>query len=467
MGAASSSQEGEAAPNPVQVLNVKTDYEPVIKPAPVKRKRHQDRRHQKRHRKDAHPHKRKTNRHRTHEKKEPRSSEAKTENRSKKPALPPPRENKPPEKKEPKNMRYMDSFEAGVFEAIHLSKKMQSEERRKQKDSIDKKVVEVKSSEKISFTPALYDLTNHDMTKIYDLRAFYSTIAAKSRDNSMVLSPTIEAKNPNLTADDGKNSEVPFFSVKNDDISDIPKRANKAENISDKRSSTASFSRKQSKQFGSLRNKSTKRSSLPRISLRFPGKRSKSPVKPAQDEKRLKQNVSNSLPKKSTTRVQSCADSSFLESDVSFHMQGAPRKSHVVLASASTVPIVNEEDQQKPVSTDRKNGMDAPKTQTLRPKRRVESSPNITDKENVKTGPENRPSATMPRLSKLANNRNRSDSLSGKMETVTEDSVLYMNEDVWEQKEAVAEHSKTPPKITPRTNKSTIYNDPPTRYAKV
>ncbi|XP_018026084.1 uncharacterized protein LOC108681550 [Hyalella azteca] len=255
-------------------------------------------------------------------------------------------------KRNMKNLRCMDSFEAGVFEAIHLSKNMLFEEKASGKHSNGNSIDDSKVDQEIKI-PTLFDVTNHDATKIYDLRGFYSQGGSKIGQScdSMVLTNEIrlsntrpvdskpfETKNPSLTiSKENIVCDVPYFCTKTNQ--------SEARSGCHRKTTDEHFDRRLTKEFVSVNSKVSKRSPLLRISLRFPGKIFKTTTKPPSDGKRL--NQINKAESKSfkNSRVEACVDSSFLESDVSFHMQGPPKKSHVVLASASTVPIVSNSGQ--------------------------------------------------------------------------------------------------------------------------
>ena len=188
----------------------------------------------------------------------------------------------------------------------------------------------------------LYDFAQEDLVKIYDLRSSYGFANKGKRDKENETDFEMSGmghlyavcKNPHFEADEESrvgnraktSSEAPQQTIRQS-----KKMKSTTVNVSDMR---CNFSSKvNSKKYASLRLPDTSRPLVSRNSTRS----SKCKNKETLYDKRSVNNTPAC--KRRGRRIDSYLDSSFRDSNVSFHMQGGPppSESHVVLASPSTL----------------------------------------------------------------------------------------------------------------------------------
>lgn len=192
----------------------------------------------------------------------------------------------------------------------------------------------------------LYDLTSSEKNRIYDLRTLYSAVnkpKSKLAPKNDISSGDKNEINENNLKDFSASHELDVAQNGN-----RIKPRSKTLNLGDQRNLKESGNAKENflnrniGQYTSLRLGDTKkRPDKLRFSLRFP-------LKKSSKESTIKTDVKTSTEtKRIGNYIYSYSTDSLLESDVSFHMQGSTQKSHVVLASASTIPLKKVESNDK------------------------------------------------------------------------------------------------------------------------
>lgn len=211
----------------------------------------------------------------------------------------------------------------------------------KNKDKIERKLATIQPSK-------LYDLTANDENRIYDLRTLYTAVnkkkptpAKETRD----VENEVEQKSNNIYNLSGKtqyeNRKYPPTRPRSKTLNLTDQRNMKQSTYGN---DSEAFSKRKATNYASLRITDGKnRKDKSRFSLRFSGKTTSKEVstKVANNKKKDKKISTGNV---IGSRIDSYLTSTLQESDVSFHMQGAPRNGHVVLASPSTITLTSTAD---------------------------------------------------------------------------------------------------------------------------